>query len=152
MQVKQCISGLFPFHVMVLYLHCLVHCNLLFGMIICYFALYLNHPKRSKYLITTSLSQSVKTSISPVLVASPQTSLGFVCHAFIYSLGYGSSFLLSLWLFVFVICFVFFGFSPRISVLPALILPRNKTDKQTSTRKQNVARHLKQSCSDLEIG
>ena len=48
---------LFPFHVMFLYVHCLVrHRNLLFEMIICYFALYSNQPKCSKYLITTSLS------------------------------------------------------------------------------------------------
>ena len=58
-------------------------------------------------------------------------------------LGYGSLFLLlSLWLFVFVICFVLFGFYPRMNVLP-VDPPRNETDKQTSTRKQNVPRHLK---------
>ena len=58
---------------MFLYVHCLVHRNLLFEMMTCYFALYSNHPQCSKYLITTSLSQSVKISISLVLVIGPRS-------------------------------------------------------------------------------
>ena len=52
-------------------------------------------------------------------------------------LGYGSLFLLlSLWLFVFVICFVLFGFYPRMNVLPALIpLGTKQTNKQAHGNK-----------------